>query len=897
MADDTLARMLRDHERAADELEPLLDSVFEAAMAEALAGLWQHVLGARTVIVAAGDRPSIEGLENTARRLWRATLDRWVKPVVIWSWAKQTPQARAEVIERVWDSLADRMQWTIDLVVDAVRKVMQTYGSDPADQLRDRVARVLSLDAAMSLFDDIAKVEAELLNPAQAATDRGAQFARRVRLQTNLFMLQASRARSKGFAVLARITPDDTQSRELRAMARSASRPAGDVRAAERELSRLDEKLFHNPELEPGRLAELHAKLVKLNGEGSHGHESWRNSVTRDARSVATGLLNASTLQYGVEQAAATGESWIKVWHATDDERVRPTHLEADKQVRPILEPFEVGDAKLDHPADFDAPPEEFYGCRCSMFVMSRAAYNTIRPQLALAAASTQEGEAMTVTEAETGELADLPPVMWHGVITLEDVYTGDFRRFKPGAIRSAALPLPIRFQREDWGGHTGAVTIANMEGMRRFGNHIRAWGTFADGTLTSEVDEVQGLMATRMIRGISIDGDDVLDSQFALELDDKGNGYSVFDSLRVRAATVVATPAYDGAEIYLGPPPAEWHLEGEPVDASQNEVGETTPINDLTDEQLEALLAASQVPENLAEYWTAGEGAAKIRWGTSGDFNRCREQLGKYASPGQVSGTCANLHHRALGVWPGQEAALLAGGGPLAIYESTTEDDWQFTREQFAPRELDALTPVTIDDDGTVYGHLAGWETCHTAYSDMCVTPPRSKTGYSLFHTGAVRLTDGTDLPIGKLTVGAGHADPNLGVRAATAHYDNSAVGVAIVQVHEDKWGLQASGVIIPGTPREKVEELRRSPISGDWRGYRGNLELIAGLGVNSPGFPVPRTMVASAAGHQLSLVAAGYVEADVSELFARIAPTQDEIDARVAKLAARVIPNKTEA
>jgi hypothetical protein len=57
---------------------------------------------------------------------------------------------------------------------------------------------------------------------------------------------------------------------------------------------------------------------------------------------------------------------------------------------------------------------------------------------------------------------------------------------------------------------------------------------------------------------------------------------------------------------------------------------------------------------------------------------------------------------------------------------------------------------------------------------------------------------------------------------------------------------------------------------------------------------------MVASAAGHQLSLVAAGYVapgNASVTELFARIVPTQDEINSRVARLAARVIPNKTEA
>lgn len=62
------------------------------------------------------------------------------------------------------------------------------------------------------------------------------------------------------------------------------------------------------------------------------------------------------------------------------------------------------------------------------------------------------------------------------------------------------------------------------------------------------------------------------------------------------------------------------------------------------------------QNTERLMAYWASGEGAAKIGWGVDGDFERCRTELGKHVSPGIVSGLCANLHHRALGVWPGQE-------------------------------------------------------------------------------------------------------------------------------------------------------------------------------------------------------------------------------------------------
>lgn len=57
-----------------------------------------------------------------------------------------------------------------------------------------------------------------------------------------------------------------------------------------------------------------------------------------------------------------------------------------------------------------------------------------------------------------------------------------------------------------------------------------------------------------------------------------------------------------------------------------------------------------------LKEYWAHGEGAAKINWGAPGDFNRCRVNLGKYVTGNTLDGLCANLHHMALGVWPGQE-------------------------------------------------------------------------------------------------------------------------------------------------------------------------------------------------------------------------------------------------
>jgi hypothetical protein len=56
---------------------------------------------------------------------------------------------------------------------------------------------------------------------------------------------------------------------------------------------------------------------------------------------------------------------------------------------------------------------------------------------------------------------------------------------------------------------------------------------------------------------------------------------------------------------------------------------------------------------ETLRRYWSTGKGAAKIRWGTSGDFRRCRKNLQKYMGP-KAAGYCARLHKRNTGMWPG---------------------------------------------------------------------------------------------------------------------------------------------------------------------------------------------------------------------------------------------------
>lgn len=175
-----------------------------------------------------------------------------------------------------------------------------------------------------------------------------------------------------------------------------------------------------------------------------------------------------------------------------------------------------------------------------------------------------------------------------------------------------------------------------------------------------------------------------------------------------------------------------------------------------------------------------------------------------------------------------------------------------------FTDPQLSGPTQLTVGDDGRVYGHLAAWNVCHTGIGNRCVTAPHSITGYKHFKVGNLVVDNGQTVQVGKITLGGGHADPQLGFIPAAEHYDNTCSAVAVVNVGEDKHGIWVAGALVPGLSAERVAELRRSPLSGDWRRIGGNLELVAALAVNSPGFPVIR-----ASGEEdLTLLAAGIVD-----------------------------------
>jgi hypothetical protein len=276
---------------------------------------------------------------------------------------------------------------------------------------------------------------------------------------------------------------------------------------------------------------------------------------------------------------------------------------------------------------------------------------------------------------------------------------------------------------------------------------------------------------------------------------------------------------------------------------------------------------------KRIHDYWVSGPGAAKIRWGEPRDFYRCRTEVGEEigeSSPAKlryINQICAQWHHDAIGLWPGGEdnhrgqrkhhgtaETITAASVNLVAAAGVTRPPAAW----FEDPHLVGVSPLTVTDEGRVFGHIAAWDACHTGFPGVCVTPPHSNTGYAEFLDGYVITAEGTEVPVGPITMDGEHADLGMNRRRALRHYSDTSLAVADVAVGDDEFGIWCAGYVRPGVPEEKVVALRASKLSGDWR----DDELILALAVNKPGFMNPRVSVID--GRQRALVAAGIVMID---------------------------------
>lgn len=336
-------------------------------------------------------------------------------------------------------------------------------------------------------------------------------------------------------------------------------------------------------------------------------------------------------------------------WVTVHDDRVRPTHVKADGQVQDLGTPFHVGDALLLYPGDPAGPLKETANCRCILIPTdARPAVN--RAVNVKYSASDIERTAMKLRIEETarrvGEFSDLreepagdtvpapdasaPPSdgRWEGVIAREGEMTGDGRLIEDGALRWDDLPLPLRVAFKDVGGHDGAEVCGRIETVERRDNgDIYATGTFDLGSATGT--EAFRQVSEQMSNGVSIDTDDVTFRIMAkadmpeADVADSGNAEDgkpgpdgrvkvaamsssdelmVIESARLRAATLVAVPAFATARVYAAgqspstPAPAE---RDENVDS-----GEKLARSADADLPSRDALTAAAIPTAPPEAW-----------------------------------------------------------------------------------------------------------------------------------------------------------------------------------------------------------------------------------------------------------------------------------------------------
>lgn len=474
----------------------------------------------------------------------------------------------------------------------------------------------------------------------------------------------------------------------------------------------------------------------------------------------------------------------------------------------------------------------------------------------------------------DTEQMQAQPGDEFHSLLVVEGVWTGDGRYIEEGSLSWRDLPLPLMATNRTTDGHMDAVLIGSITRIERTGREIHAYGRFVQ-TDDTEVANLQSLVRNGELRGVSVDLDAVEyevtfpAEQSEPEINDEGSITMEMDevkmrivSARIMGATVVPFPAFQEAYIESLAALTASYMKNALITGYIEQMATYDDV-DFTPPQG----ARDEAAKGLEWRREFGRGGTEVGVARARDISN-----GKSLSPDTVTRMYSyfsrhEVDKQGTGWSPGEDGFPSAGRIAWALWGGDPGYAWaKKVREQMESRdsrgsivasghpisapvvppsafftdpELCGPTPLTVTDDGRIYGHLAVWGQCHIGYADRCIEPPASAANYAHFLTGEILCDDGSRLPVGQITMNGPHAPHQANAQQAAAHYDNTATAVADVTAGEDAYGIWVSGALRPDLDPGQIRGLMASDVSGDWRRIGSGLELVAVLAVNVPGFP----------------------------------------------------------
>ncbi len=503
-------------------------------------------------------------------------------------------------------------------------------------------------------------------------------------------------------------------------------------------------------------------------------------TIARTESHGARNVAAMATLQRFESAYAVPPGVMRKQWQATEDERTRHTHNEADGQTVTFSDPFTVGGFSLAFPGDPAGPPQEVINCRCTTYAVFDPEDLNLSDNgaiITLNAAAYEEGDAMA--DQNTRYVAVSGPIVRGG-----GRKTGDRRQFDVDNLQwqeegvtpdSLEIPLGYQYERSHGGTNDKTARVGRIDTIERVGDEL-----FARGVIDLKAPwgpEAATLMGTRetpgILAGVSILIDENPDMdglsveyQFAegCELASEDEEFDpacaeperviVTDGARIRGVDLVDIPAYAEARLYL--------------DAELPDDIEVVPSDNA--EALTASAYTITIPELPPVEWFAEPTEAP--------------EIGAITvtEDGRFFGYLAPKHvaHRG---FQKKRVTVPVGNVDYGIW----------------------MNRATLVDDGN--------------------------GGYAKLATGPI-------------TMDCGHAPMNNAVKgpARQAHYDNACSVVATARVGENSKGVWIAGALIPGITSEQVARMMACQLSGDWGPHRekpGKRELAGALLVPRPGFP----------------------------------------------------------